>query len=314
MKRVTLFSFAFFLVFTSAVSQRIQPLNKTGSTEISLDVTVDDYGPTGKTISIGRPNDMVDSVTLTGYPKLKHLPDSLKGLRVFTIIRNQMQFYYQNYRNGIYSKQFFLDKLKNSKKSYKDTTELSNQMVKCYFSFAVGYDRSNNAKFVIDTNGNNDFADEKLLQLNKSSNSLDFAFEKPISFIIEYFDGKNVCQEKIQCSLNQVVLPNSKNKIDVGVSFPQFKYAVLSYEGEKFYVCADLNYICILPYKPNFKELPNDQLIRLNQIATVGNAYFKYEKIMQNENKISLISGFTELDKKQLNSSPIVPSISAQKF
>jgi len=315
--RKTLVSFLLIsLSATTVYCQRIQPLNKTGSTEITLDVKVDDIGPIGGSSNIFPSNDKIDSLILTGYPKLRNLPDSLTELKVYTLIRDRMQFYYQNYRNGIYSKQYFLDRYKTSKWLHEDTLKLTNQLVKCYFSYAVGYDRKNNPKYVIDINGNNDFADDELRTLTKqtrSSNS-DLKIQNAIKVAIEYYDGKNICIEKIPCLLELIDMPNTKDKkITVGISFPQFKYTTVSYEGENFYICSDLNVynksISVFPETPNFGSLSDKYMIKPYQIVKIGNSYFRYETISQNQDKIKLIGGFTESDMKASNPSPIVPTI-----
>lgn len=313
MNKALLFSLSAFLIVTIANGQRVQPLNKTGNTEIALDVKVDDIGPAGGSSYGPQSNDMFDSITLTGYPKLKNLPDSLTELKVYTLIRDQMQFYYQSYRNGIYPKQFFLDRFKNNPGLILDTCKLTNQIVKCYISFAVGYDRFGIPKFVIDTNGNNDFADDEICTLTKKVfTSYGVVNQQEVKeVVVEYFDGKNVCQEKIKCMLNLFEMTKTKdNKITVVISFPQFKYAILSFEGENFYVCADLNTynksIYVFPEKPNFEVLSDKYWIRPNQIVKIGNSFFRYETISQNLDKIRLIGEVSESDKRVSNTNPTV--------
>jgi len=315
--RKTLVSFLLIsLSATTVYCQRIQPLNATGSTEITLDVKVDDIGPRGSITNGFQSNDMFDKTALAGYPMLKNLPDSLTDLKVYTIIREQMQFYYQNYRNGIYTKQYFLDRYKNNKWLHEDTLKLTNQLVKCYFSFAVGYDSKNNPKYVIDTNGNNDFADDELRPLTKQirSSNLDLIIQNAIKIAVEYFDGKNICIEKIPCMLNLSGFQNSNDKkISVSILFPQFKYTTVSYEGENYYVCADLNSynksISVFPETPNFGVLLDKYMTKPYQIVKIGNSYFRYETISQNQNQIKLTGGFTESDMSASNTSPALPII-----
>jgi len=315
--RKTLVSFLLMsLSATTVYCQRIQPLNAKGSTEISLDVKLDEEGPRGGSSYSFPSNDKVDSIVLAGYPKLKNLPDSLTELKVYTLKRDPMQFYYQNYRNGIYTKQFFLNRFKNNKSLNQDTLKLTNKLVKCYFSYAVGYDSKGNPRYVIDENGNNDFADDQLHTLTKQSYTIYSGIntKEVKNVVIEYFDGKNVFQEKIPCLLNLIDMPNTKDKkITVGISFPQFKYAVISYEGENFYVCADLNVynksIYVFPEQPNFGDLSDKYMISPNQIVKIGNSIFRYETISQNQDKIRLIGDVSESDMKVSNTSPTVPTL-----
>lgn len=296
--------------------QRIQKLNKTGSTEIFLDLKVDAVGPGGNSSMGIASNDMYDSVTLAGYPQLKNLPDSLSKMNVYTVIRNLTQFYYQNYQKGLYSKDFFLETSRKRNWLLDDTCKLSNKMVRCYFSFVVGYDRSGNPKYVIDTNGNDDFADEELFTLSESDPSSSVNINSK-SVVMEYYDGQYIKQEKDLCSLTlaRSNAKGTKEKIQVVFSFPQFIYGRISYEGENYYVCADLNTsafnnsIYILPEVPNFQKLSDDYIVKPNQIATFGKANFKYEPISQNLDRIRLTSGFSDLDKTIYNAKPKVQAV-----
>jgi len=315
MKKVTtLFLFTLFIVM-GAFAQTVQSLNKTGSTDISLNIKVNDIGPGGNSSSGLRSNDKVDSIALTGYPKLKNLPDSLSDLKIYTVIKNQLQFDYQNYRNRVYSKQFFLNKYKNYKWLREDTLKLTNRMVKCYFSFAVGYDRANKPKFVIDVNGNNDFGDDELrtftariFTLNSELNLLN-----TLQVAIEYYDGKNVCIEQIPFLLNMSDVQNTQYKdYAVTISIPQYKYTIISYEGRNYYVCTDMNLyyqsVFIFPEEPLFGKVPDKYITKPNQIVKIGNSYFKYETVNLNQNMIRLTAGFSESDMKTQNEKPILPT------
>jgi len=306
MKRILLPIIVALFIFTAVRSQSVQKLNKTGSTEILLDKKIDDFGPGGHAYTGFGPNEDYDSITLTGYPKIKNLPDSL-NLKVYTYIFDHKQFYYQNYRNGIYSKKFFKDYFKNQKYELRDTLKLTPKIVKCYFSFAVGYDRNKKMIFTIDTNGNNDLADEKLTQYKEGI--LNDLIANSTSVAVESFNGVKVIPENTNCLLS-LSSNSTRDKIDVTVSIPQFRYAKISYEGENFYVCSFYNWnnksIYICKARPYFRSLSKDFEIKPNQIATFGNTYFKYEPISQNLDRIKLISGFSNSDKKVLNAKPIV--------
>jgi len=302
MKQILLAIISALFIFTGAYSQSVQKLNRTGSTEIILDKKLDTFGPGGH-VSIGYGSyDMYDSITLTGYPTLKNLPDSLSHLKVYTYIFDHKQFYYQNYRNGIYSKAFFTNYFKKQKYDLRDTLVLIPQMMKCYFSYATGFDRNKKTTYVIDTNGNNDFADEKLME-SEDRFSSDFD-ASATNVAIESFDGKNIISETTKC-LIRLTANKPLTQIDAMVSIPQFRYARISYEGEQYYVYSQYNsneksiYIC--KAQPYFKSLSRDFEIKPNQIVAIGNTYFKYEPTSQNLYRIKLTSGFSEADKKTSN-------------
>jgi len=305
MKKTLLLYLLLFIAFKAGYCQRVQILNKAGSTEILLDEKVDGFGPVGNISFAIASNDQLDSITFKAYPNLKNLPDSLTGLRVFTYIGNKGQFYFQNYRKGVYSRKLFLTQLKNQ----SDTTMLTNKMVKCYFSFAIGYDRNKIPKYVIDANGNNDFSDDQLFTLEKRPSTLNIPEGMAKNVAIEYYNGKEVKQEQIMCLLS-LNLSSVLNEIDVSVSLPQYRYARVSYEGENFYVCSSSyefeNSVYIIPERPYFKALSNDYAIKPHQISTFGNTYFKFEPISQNLDRIKFISGYSNSDQKVFNVKPAV--------
>ena len=281
---------------TTIYCQNPQTLNKTGSTEIELNEKVDGIGPNGN-ISIGiGSNDMLDSMSLIGYPKLKHLPDSLTDLKIYTIHLQQSQFCYQNYRNGLISREFFLETFKKQNWMLGDTSRMTSKMVRNYISVAVGFDRLHQPKYVIDANGNNDFSDDVLYTLLNRISKV----ENSNLVTTEYFDGKNVMQENI---LFAVLLGFQSTKDDIAVtfSFPQFRFAKVLYEGEVFFICSDLNSrssIFILTDKPNFQPLTSNNAIKPKQYLTVGNVDFRFEPISQNLNRIRLIREKQPIDKE----------------
>jgi len=306
MKRILLPIIIALFIFTAVRSQSVQKLNKTGSTEILLDKKIDDFGPNGHIYTGFGPNKDYDSITLTGYPKLKNLPDFL-NMKVYTYIFDHKQFYYQNYRNGVYSKKYFKDYFKKQKYELRDTIKLTPKMVRCYFSFAVGYDRNKKMIFTIDTNGNNDLADEKLTQYKE--NILTDLVANSMNVAIESFNGVKIIPENTKCLL-KLSSNSTRDQIEVSVSITQFRYAKITYEGEYFYVCSsyDCNsrsiYIC--EARPYFRDLSKDLEIKPYQIATFGKTYFKYEPISQNLDRIKLTSGFNDSDKKVLNAKPTI--------
>lgn len=299
MRKTLLLTSLFVLISTTMHCQNIQPLNKIGSTEIILNDKVDGYGPLGNSSSTFGSNDMLDSVSLIGYPKLKHLPDSLSDLKVYTVVMNQRQLCYQNYRNGLITRADFLNEFKKQNWILGDTCRLTSQFIRNYISVAVGFNRLHQPKYVIDTNGNNDFSDDELYTLQKSLFTKEAENSKHVT--VEYFDGKNVKQENILCAVT-LGYSSTKDNISVSFSFPQFRYAKVSFGGEIFFICTDQyvynDLIFILPDKPNFQPLSRDKIIKPNQYLTIGNLDFKFEPISQNLNRIRLIRENQPIDKK----------------
>lgn len=299
MKKTLLFLLLITLINTTIYCQKLQTLNQTSSTEILLNEKVDGWGPLGNSSSGFGSNDMLDSMSLIGYPQLKHLPDSLSDLKVYTVLMNRSQFCYQNYRNGLVSREYFLDEFRKQNWILGDTCRLTSHFVRNYISVVVGFDHLHQSKYVIDANGNNDFSDDELYTLNRNLMSRQVENSKRVT--IEYFDGKNVMQENILCAV-MLGSSSTKDNIAVSFSFPQFRYAKVVYEGETFFICSDLNSFgssaFILADKPNFQPLLKDKAIKPNEYLTVGNVDFRFEPISQNMNKIRLTRENQPIDKK----------------
>ena len=108
-------------------------------------------------------------------------------------------------------------------------------------------------------------------------------------------------QENILCAVT-LGYSSTKDNISVSFSFPQFRYAKASFEGETFFICTDQfmynDFIFILPDKPNFQPLSRDKIIKSNQYLTVGNVDFRFEPISQNLTRIRLIRENQPIEKK----------------
>lgn len=92
----------------SAIAQTLQDLNNLDSAIICLSEKSEGFGPEGNmTVEFGS-IDGIDSLELLAYPKMKNIPDSLGNLKQFCYMLNPFQFYYQNYRNSVYSKNYLL--------------------------------------------------------------------------------------------------------------------------------------------------------------------------------------------------------------
>lgn len=290
MKKFLLFTSIMFISIVDSYCMDKQDLNSSGTTDLFLNEKVNAIGPRGNiTMSIAS-NDMIDSLSLSGYPHLINAPDSLSGLKVYTYILNPMQFYYQNYRNGIYSREFFLDWAKKQKWVLDDTLTLTSKTVKNYYSIAVGFDSDHNPKYVVDANGNDDFSDDELTTLLKSV-SVSLMAKNSKKVAVEYFDGVSIRQEYI--NFLPILSPWSKDStIALGHSFPQFRYARISLEGRSFFVCSDVysryNSIFIIPDQPNFGSIDRDNEVKRNQLCKIGDLVYRFVSNTQNMDRVTL--------------------------
>lgn len=290
MKKVLLFTSIMLISIVDSYCISVQNLNSSGTTDIFLNEKINAFCTRGISTTQIESNDMIDSLSLSGYPHLINTPDSLSGLRVYTYLLNPMQFYYQNYRNGIYSRDFFLERAKKRKWVLNDTLTLTSKIVKNYYSIAVGFDSNHNPKYVVDANGNDDFSDDELTTLIKSVSASEMAkFSKKVA--VEYFDGVSIMQEYI--NLFPSIQPWSKDgSIELGNSFPQYRYSRIISEGKSFLVCSEgytlNNSIFIIPDQPNFVAFGRDAEIKRNQLVKIGDLMYRFAGNTQNMDKITL--------------------------
>ncbi|WP_163393502.1 hypothetical protein [Flavobacterium limi] len=121
------------------IDKKKNKLIKTVSKEVVLDKVIQGIGPAGISSSGIASRDIISKEELKGYPEMKNIPDSLTNRKEYLYILNDFQFYYQNYKQGIYSKDFFIKKAEGNKRNLKDTIHLSNKKVKNTISILAGY-------------------------------------------------------------------------------------------------------------------------------------------------------------------------------
>jgi len=288
MRKTLLLSSLMLISIINSYCQALQILKSSGTTEILLSDKINTIGPRGNMSITIASNDMFDSITLTGYPHLTNVPDSFTSLKVYTYILYPMQFYYQNYRKGIYSRDFFLDMAKKQRWILDDTLSLTSKMVKNFFSIAVGYDSGHNPKYVVDANGNDDFSDDELNTLYKDGLlSTMMSYSKNVA--VEYFDGVSMKQENINF-LPKLTYNSSESSIEISFSFPQFRFARISSEGKSYFVCSDgysrFKTFFIIPDQPNFTAVDRDAEVKPNQFFKIGDLVFSYIGYTQNMDKV----------------------------
>lgn len=286
MRKTLLLSSLMLISIINSYCKAVQILKSSGTTEILLSDKINTTGPRGNMATIMASNDMIDSMTLTGYPHLTNVPDSFTSLKVYTYILYPMQFYFQNYRKGIYSRDFFLNMAKRQRWVLDDTISLTNKIVKNYFSIAVGYDSGHNPKYVVDANCNDDFSDDELNTLYGSfrtmtSNSKNVA--------VEYFDGVSIKQENVNF-LPRLSYNSNDSSIEIGFCFPQFRFARISSEGKPYFVCSDgysqFKTFYIIPDQPNFNAVDRDAEVKPNQFFKIGDLVFSCIGYTQNMDKV----------------------------
>lgn len=250
-------------------------------------------GPSGnQSYGIGSFDPDDKSEAIKGYPKPKNKPNGLTGEVQYYYVLNNFQFHYQNYCAGIYSKAYFLDKVRASKWNLSDTLALSKIPIICGFSVLAGYNKANEAVYIIDGNGNNDFGDDVLRPLinREFRNSADGA----VPILTQYLSGKEIKQEKILAlPINDNNFNKENTKIELIFTFPEFRYSKFKYQGEPYLICTDGvsmsgTFIYVLPDVPVFDRAAPEKKIGLNQFVHIGDKDFIFTGYEENGSKISI--------------------------
>jgi thiol-disulfide isomerase/thioredoxin len=277
MKKTILFiliSFAFDLFINA---QTIQPVDNCDSATITLTERVQGFGPKGNTSYGFGSLDNYDSTALLAYPGFKGLPDSITSLKKYCVILDNLQFYFQNYKKGIYSKEYLLEMSKGNMWNLDDTIYLTDKKIKNTISVIAGYDTYKKAVYMIDANNNGDFSDDTLRYLHSDIYSQDDIIANSYYVDYEFYDGKSVKKDK---KLLNVKTFRGNNELDLSFGFPEMLYGKIKY-GNKIYLICQESYnpdkvIYVLEDKPYFSAVGNKCEAKPNQYISLGNEFYSY--------------------------------------
>lgn len=260
---------------------------KTISKIIELDKVVKGIGPGGNQMIGIASRDLMSEEELKAYPKMKNIPDSLTDVKEYLFIKNYLQFYYQNYKQGIYSKEYFIKKATSNKKNLSDTIHLSTEIIKNTISVVSGLTPDKSIVYIVDSNNNNDYSDDEQKTLISNLRKQDDIIENSQSVDIEYFDG-NFIKKDTQ------LITVSKNSYDDGLlfRFPQYRYGKVKLGDENYLVLAESHSfnesIFFIKDQLNFGPVDRKNRINPSQYLEAGNNYIKYSVVSQNMDKIEL--------------------------
>lgn len=262
--------------------------NKPDSAIVFLSENTVGIGPGGNnSYGIGT-KDMADSITRLAFPKVKNLPDSLTDMKEYCFQMNQFQFVYQNYRKGLFNKEYLLKNAEMQKWRLADTTKLSVNSVKNTISIVSGIDSKKNEVYIVDENNNNDFSDDTLRFLDVNSYSQDGILNNSHYVDIEYYDGELVRQDKILFLARTFATGE-----DLYFAFPQFRYRKITINDKTYLVCADSynddQSIFVAPDMPYFSSLGQDMKVKPYQYINFDGTYYKYIPFSQNMEKIKIV-------------------------
>ncbi|AJR03386.1 TlpA disulfide reductase family protein [Siansivirga zeaxanthinifaciens] len=271
---------------------------KTISKIVALDKVVHGFGPSGNfSIGIGS-RDLYSEEELKGYPVMKNLPDSLTNIKEYLIILNDLQFYYQNYKQGIYSKEFFLKKAEERKRKLSDTIHLTDKTVKNTISIVSGLTADNRIVYIVDTNNNNDYSDDELKPLLFDLRKHDDIIENSQSVDIEYFDGNSIKNDK-----QLIRVGNDYNRKDLMFSFPQFRYGKVELGNETYLIISESfslnNAIYLVKDRPYFSNLDRKDMINPYQYFNANGFYIQYSPVSQHNDKVKLTISTNDSDNKK---------------
>lgn len=273
---------------------------KTISKVIELDKVIHGFGPSGNFgIGIGS-RDLIskNSEELKGYPIIKNLPDSLTNIKEYLIILNDLQFYYQNYKQGIYSKEFFLQSVEVRKRKLSDTIHLTDKMVKNTISVVSGLTADNRIVYIVDTNNNNDYSDDEMKPLLFDLRKHDDIIKNSQSVDIEYFDGNSIKKDQ-----QLLWVKNSYDSQELTFSFPQFRYGKVELGNETYLIISESfslnNSIYLVKDQPYFSNLDRKDMINPYQYFNANGFYIQYSPISQNNDKVKLTISIDEADNRK---------------
>lgn len=284
---------------TNFIKKNIQIDQPTTSLTVVLDKVVQGVGPSGIIGHGIASRDMINKEELKGYPKMKNIPDSLSNIKEYLFILNDFQFYYQNYKQGIYSKAFFIQKAINNNKNLKDTIFLTDQKVKNTIAILAGYTPNNSIVYIVDTNNNDDYSDDKPKTLASNLYKQDDIIEHAVAVNIEYFDGTAIKKDK---QLITVEKSRSDKNLALMFKFPQFRYGKVQLGNDSYLIISEsLNReqsVFLVKDQPYFDRLDKKHEIKPNQYLKIEDNYVQYVPLTQNLSKIKLTISPNEQENK----------------
>lgn len=272
---------------------------ETTSVIVALDKVIQGIGPTGISSHGIASRDMIGAEELKAYPTMKNIPDTLTNIKEYLFILNTFQFYYQNYKQGIYSKAVFMQKAEGNKMNLKDTILLSDKKVRNTISILAGYTSNNSILYIVDSNNNDDYSDDIPKTLLSSLNKQDDILNNSVAVDIEYFDGTSIKKEK-----QLITVEKDRNSKDLSLmfKFPQYRYGKVQLGYDNYLIIAETynrdQSIYLVKDQPYFDRLDRKHKINPSQYLKIENEYIQYSPITQNFDKIKLTISPNEIENK----------------
>lgn len=270
---------------------------KTISKIVELDRVINGFGPAGNASFSIASRDLISKEELKAYPQMKNLPDSLTNVKEYLFILDDFQFNYQNYKQGIYSKDLFIKKAKGNGRKLADTIYLTDKKIKNTISIVSGKTSDNRIVYIVDTNNNNDYSDDELKPLLMDIRKQDDIIKNSQFVDIEYFDGQEIKKGKQLISVGKQTRSN-----ELSFKFPQFRYGKVKL-GDATYIIVSESVsfdksIYLVKDQPYFDRLDRKYSVEPYQYLNVDDYYIQYSKISQNNDKVKLTISSNDSENK----------------
>lgn len=256
--------------------------------EIALE-KANGFGPRGNSSVMIATKNKVDSLELSVLPKMKNIPTNLTDVVEYCYHLDRFQFYYQNYRNKVFPKKYFLREANRQQWNLKDTLLMTDKNHINTISVLAGFNSEGKPMYIVDSQNNGDFADDALKNVLSKSPDQDEVVKNSVNVDIEYFNGQSIKSEKILLFIG-INIHYTKEKLPLFFSFPQFRHGRFKYKDKSYIIAAEpfsqKKSIYVLDDKPYFTSPGKNKEIEDYQYLELGGDYFQYIAKSQNSEKI----------------------------
>lgn len=169
------------------------------------------------------------------------IPATWKNVKIANIIFDEPQYYWQ---------QFLAKKIDSSAYALKATkyksssSYLINTPIKCYVAIVAGFNSSAEIEFIIDSNANNNFADDERINTNKPLQEQKSGYLKKVA--VELASKNGIAKESRPVKISYLGLKGNLSQLSY--NFPSHAVANLEQGGERY----ELKFASMYSIRMNF--------------------------------------------------------------